>query len=66
MDASLRGERLHDVMRELSAETWLARAPFGFVVLDRDACSFFLRTRSATSPGMKIAELFGIESGPLY
>jgi cytochrome P450 len=65
MDASLRGPRLHDVMRDLSDQTWLAAAPFGFVVLDREACAFFLRTRSATSPGMKIAELFGIDSGPL-
>jgi cytochrome P450 len=66
MDASLRGPRFHDVMRELSEQTWLAAAPFGVVVLDREACAFFLRTRSATSPGMKIAELFGIDSGPLY
>src|SRR3954464_13047446 len=66
MDPALRGPRLHEVMRELSGRTWLAAAPFGFVVLDREACTFFLRTRSATSPGMKIAELFGIESGPLY
>ena len=66
MDPALRGPRLHEVMRELSGRTWLAAAPFGFVVLDREACTFFLRTRSATSPGMKIAELFGIDSGPLY
>src|SRR5881394_1032203 len=65
MDASLRGPRFHEVMLELRDRTWLAAAPFGFVVLDREAATFFLRTRSATFPGMKIAELFGIESGPL-
>jgi len=65
MDASLRGPRFHEVMIELRERTWLAAAPFGFVVLDREASAFFLRTRSATFPGMKIAELFGVESGPL-
>src|SRR3954454_16161726 len=66
MDASLRGPRFHEELVDLRERTWLAAAPFGFVVLDREACTFFLRTRSATSPGMKIAELFGIDSGPLY
>src|SRR5437763_9582662 len=65
MDPSLRGPRFHEVMIELRDRTWLAAAPFGFVVLDREAATFFLRTRSATFPGMKIAELFGVESGPL-
>src|SRR3954454_14228908 len=65
MDASLRGPRLHDGMRDLSDQTWLAAVPFGFVVLDREACAFFLRTRKASMPGMKIAELFGVEDGPL-
>src|SRR2546423_9280052 len=65
MDASLRGRRFHEVMIELRERTWLAAAPFGFVVLDREASTFFLRTRSATFPGMKIAELFGVGSGPL-
>ncbi len=64
-DPSLRGERFHSEMRKLREAGWLATAPLGFVVLDREAATFFLRTRSATFPGMKIAELFGIESGPL-
>src|SRR5436190_2936797 len=65
MDPALRGPRFHETMRELRAQTWLAAAPFGYVVLDRESCAFFLRTRAATFPGMKIAELFGVESGPL-
>src|SRR3954449_12752057 len=64
-DPDLRGERFHATMRELRAQGWLAAAPLGYVVLDREAAAFFLRTRSATFPGMKIAELFGIDSGPL-
>src|SRR3954464_7737748 len=66
MDAELRGPRFHDTMLALRDRTWLAQAPFGYVVLAREAAAFFLRTRSATMPGMKIAELFGIDSGPLY
>lgn len=64
-DPELRGERFHRVMRELAAQGWLAAAPFGYVVLDREAAAFFLRTRSATFPGRRLAELFGIEEGPL-
>src|SRR3954453_11174890 len=64
-DVELRGERFHSAMRELRATSWLAAAPLGFVVLDREAATFFLRTRSATFPGLKIAELFGIGPGPL-
>ena len=61
----LKGERFHDVMSELRACSWLAVAPIGYSVLDREAASFFLRTKSATFPGMKIAELFAVEEGPL-
>jgi cytochrome P450 len=64
-DLTLRGERFHEVMRDLRSRGWLAAAPLGYVVLDREAATFFLRTRSAAFPGMKIAELFGVESGPL-
>src|SRR5438132_8094026 len=36
------------------------------MVLDREAGEFFLRTRSAIFPGMKIAEIFEVTEGPLY
>jgi cytochrome P450 len=65
-DASLRGERFHEAMRELREQGWLARGPFGYMVLDRESAEFFLRTRAATFPGMKIAEIFGVSEGPLY
>jgi cytochrome P450 len=65
-DAGLRGDGFHDAMRELRAHGWLARGPFGYVVLDRESAELFLRTRAATFPGMKIAELFGVRDGPLY
>jgi len=65
-DSSLRGDRFHEAMAEVRAEGWLAQAPFGYMVLDREAGEHFLRTRSAIFPGMKIAEIFGVTDGPLY
>jgi cytochrome P450 len=65
-DPSIRGERFHEVMRDLRSQGWLAKDPFGYVVLDRESAEFFLRTRSAIFPGMKIAEIFGVTEGPLY
>ena len=61
----LKGERFHEVMGELAERSWLATSPIGFFVLDREAASFFLRTRSATFPGMKIAEMFEVREGAL-
>jgi cytochrome P450 len=63
---SLRGQRFHDVMAELREQSWLAHSEIAYFVLEREAASYFLRTKSATFPGMKIAELFGIDDGPLY
>jgi len=65
-DADLHGPRFHATMRELRGHGWLATTPLGYVVLEREAAAFFLRSRAAEFPGMKIAELFGIADGPLY
>src|ERR1700736_1065386 len=65
-EPSMRGERFHRAMRELSSTGWLAEGPFGYIALDRESAEFFLRTRSAIFPGMKIAEIFGVTDGPLY
>ena len=62
----IRGERFHEVMRDLRGRHWLAVAPLGYFVLDREAGSFFLRTRSAIFPGKMVAELFGVTDGPLH
>jgi cytochrome P450 len=64
-DVTLHGAQFHETMTELAARSWLARIPLGYMTLDREAGEFFLRTKKATFPGQKIAELFGIESGPL-
>ncbi len=66
-DPALRGERWHLAMRELREQgSWLARAPLGVIVLNREAGEQFLRTRSAVFPGLLLAEIFGIEEGPLH
>ena len=64
-DPALRGPRFHEVLSELRERSWLARVPLGYAVLDRESAAFFLRTRSATFPGLKIAEIFQIDEGPL-
>jgi cytochrome P450 len=64
-DVGLRGERFHRTMDELARSGWLASSPVGYFVLDRESAAFFLRTKSATFPGMKIAEMFDVPEGPL-
>jgi cytochrome P450 len=61
----MKGDRFHRVMNDLRRRGWLAKSPLGYFVLDRESAAFFLRTRSATFPGMMIAEMFGVEEGPL-
>ncbi|MHB8243068.1 MAG: cytochrome P450 [Solirubrobacteraceae bacterium] len=65
-DMSMRGERFHEEMERLRSSGWLAQGPFGYLTLDREAGEFFLRTRQAIFPGMKIAEIFGVKEGPLF
>ena len=64
-DPGLTGDVFVTTMTALAEQTWLARTPLGYLTLDREAGEFFLRNRAATFPGQKIAELFGIDSGPL-
>jgi hypothetical protein len=64
-DPEIRGERYHETVHALREQSWLARSPLAFVVLEREAASWFLRTRSATFPGKQLAELFEITDGPL-
>src|SRR3954468_8718482 len=65
LDPNLKGEAFHRELKRLRESGWLATMPLGFVVLDREAGEFFLRSRSFTFPGLKIAEIFGIDKGPL-
>ena len=66
-DATLTGERFETTLRDLREQTWLARAePFGWLVLDREAAAFFMRTPAAAFPGHMILEVQGITTGPLH
>jgi cytochrome P450 len=66
-DPALRGARYRSAMRAVAGhDGWLASNPFGFTVLDRESGEFFLRTKDAVFPGLTIAQLFGIEDGPLH
>ena len=65
-EPSMRGERFHEEMVGLRERGWLAQTPYGYMVLDRESAEFFLRTKAAIFPGMKIAEIFGVTEGPLF
>lgn len=64
-DPDLSGERYHALFEDLAQRGWLARADVGYFVLDREAGELFLRTRAARFPGLEIAEMFGVDEGPL-
>lgn len=65
-DAELRGDRYRTAMATLEGhDGWLASSPFGYIVLDREAGEFFLRTKAAVFPGLAIADIFQITEGPL-
>jgi cytochrome P450 len=64
--ADLRGDRYRTAMSKIEGhEGWLAASPFGYIVLDREAGEFFLRTKAAVFPGLTIADLFQVTEGPL-
>ena len=66
-DTALRGDVYRDAMAKLDAhDGWLASGPFGYIVTEREAGEFFLRTKQAIFPGLTIAEIFQISDGPLY
>jgi cytochrome P450 len=64
MDTTLRGARFHDAMKALRGHS-LAQGPLGYVVVEREAAHFFLRSKACTFPGKKLAELFGMTDGAL-
>jgi cytochrome P450 len=60
------GDRYHVLLADVRGSgAWLASSPVAFIVLDREAGEFFLRSRQASFPGREIADLFGVTSGPL-
>ncbi|MGI8726261.1 MAG: cytochrome P450 [Solirubrobacterales bacterium] len=65
-DPELRGERFHARMEELAGEGWLAGSPLGWLfVTERDAASYFLRSKQVVFPAATVADAFEITEGPL-
>ena len=58
-------DRFHAQLAGIRQHGWLARSPLAYIVLDRDAGEFFLRSRKTEFPGRQIAGFFGVTSGPL-
>jgi cytochrome P450 len=58
-------DRYHVQLAEARAQGWLARSPLAYIVLEREAGEFFLRSRATAFPGRQIAEFFGVAPGPL-
>jgi cytochrome P450 len=62
----LTGAVYHQRLAALRESGWLAQGPLSYIVLDREAGEFFLRSRATAFPGRQIAEIFGITSGSLW
>ena len=58
-------DRYHQQLAETRRRGWLAKSPLAYIVLDRDAGEFFLRSRKTAFPGRQIAGFFGVTEGPL-
>jgi cytochrome P450 len=63
--ADFSADRYHQQLAETRRRGWLAKSLLAFILLDRDAGEFFLRSRKTAFPGRQIAEFFGVSSGPL-
>jgi hypothetical protein len=59
-DPTLRGSRLHEVLKELRARHWVARGPVGWLVLDREVTIELLRDAALAAPLRTLFELIGI------
>ncbi|HEX5121504.1 MAG TPA: cytochrome P450 [Pseudonocardiaceae bacterium] len=61
----LTGAVYHERLAEVADGRWLVRSPLAFVVLEREAGEFFLRSRDTAFPGRQLAQFFGITAGKL-
>src|SRR5207344_3577874 len=61
----LTGEIYHQRLADVRSRGWLASAPLSYLVLDREAGEFFLRSKGTVFPGREIADLFGVTGGRL-
>src|SRR2546430_5813516 len=61
----LTGEAYHQRLAAVRSQGWLASSPLSYVVLDREAGEFFLRSKGTAFAGREIADLFGVSGGRL-
>ena len=61
----LTGERFHETINELRRAAWLATSALGYFVLDREAGRVLPADEERHLPGLRIAEMFEVEEGPL-
>jgi cytochrome P450 len=64
-DPTVRGPAFHAALARLRQQGWLAKGPYGYIVLDREAGEHFLRSRDASFPGQALMEIFQVQEGPL-
>ena len=61
------GEHFHESMERLRRRSWVAKAgPVGYLVLDREAATFFVRTPKAKFPGRLMLERCRASPGGLF
>ena len=65
-DPTLRGDRFHDVLRDLRERHWLARTEVGVLVLDRTVAVEVLRDRRLAFPALQLLQLQGITRGSVW
>ena len=56
----------HAALRELAAQSWLARGATGYAVLDRETGNAVLRDRRMAFPALELLELQGVTEGPIW
>ena len=61
----LTGHTYHQRLADVRRQGWRAQSPLSYVVLDREAGEFFLRSKGTAFPGREIADLFGVTGGRL-
>ena len=66
LDASVNGDRFHEALRELAAQSWAAQGSMGYAVLDREAGNAVLRDRRMAVPAIELLQLQGVTSGPIW
>src|SRR6266700_4847622 len=62
--ADFSADRYHQQLAGTRQRGWLAKSPLAYIVLDRDAGEFFLRSRKTAFTGRQIAEFFGVTGDP--